>query len=66
VHIKVDREACQGHALCVMYADELYEISETDGRAVVRLDPVPEAWRDAARHTVLACPERAISLVEDP
>ena len=65
MRIKVDRQACQGHGLCTMCAEELFEISEEDGRAVVRLDPVPEALRDAAHHAELGCPERAISLIED-
>jgi len=65
MRIRVDPDACQGHGLCAMYAEELFTISDTDGRATVRLDPVPAALQEAARQAVGVCPELAITVVEE-
>jgi ferredoxin len=64
MRIKLDREACQGHGLCAMYAEELFAIDAADGRAIVVLDPVPPPLEDRARRTVRVCPEVAISIDE--
>ena len=64
MRIKIDRQACQGHGLCAMYAEELFEIGEEDGRAIVRVAPVPDGLKEAARQAVRICPELAISIEE--
>lgn len=65
MRLRLDREACQGHGLCAMYAEMLLGISGEDGRALLLADPVPPGEHEAARRVVLACPERAISITED-
>jgi len=65
MRIKVDPDACQGHGLCAMYAEELFAIRDEDGRASVRLNPVPDALQAAARQVVAVCPELAITVEEE-
>lgn len=65
MRLRLDRDACQGHGLCAMYAETLFGISDEDGRAILLADPVPPGEQEAARRVVLACPERAISISED-
>ena len=64
MRLKLNREACQGHGLCAMYAEELFAIDVTDGRAIVVLDLVPPPLEDKARLTVRVCPEVAIAIDE--
>ena len=65
MRLRLDREACQGHGLCAMYAETLFGISDEDGRAILLADPVAPGEHEAARRVVLVCPERAISISED-
>jgi ferredoxin len=65
MHVKVDLEACQGHGLCYFAAEALYEIRDSDGRAIVLLDPVPDDMHEAARKSADVCPERAITIIEE-
>ncbi len=65
VRVTVDHAICQGHAACYFTSDALFAIRDSDGRAVVLLDPVPAELTDAARRAEAGCPERAITLVED-
>lgn len=62
--VKVDREACQGHALCAHKAPEVFSLDEegysaSDGRIV------PPTLEAQARKGMEYCPEHAITLVED-
>lgn len=66
MRIIVDREACQGHGLCAMYAEALFAIDGEDGRAIVLVDPIPEPLHEPARKAVRVCPELAISIEEGP
>jgi predicted metal-dependent phosphotriesterase family hydrolase/ferredoxin len=61
----VHHDLCQGHGLCFFEAEELFEIRESDGKAIVLHEVVPEHMHDLARAAEDACPERAISLTED-
>lgn len=65
MRVRVDLETCQGHGLCYFAAEGLYEIRDSDGRAIVLLDPVPEDMHQAARKSADVCPERAITIVEE-
>jgi len=65
MRVKVDPLVCQGHGVCHIAVEDLYGIRDSDGRATVLLDPVPEELRAAARKSVGACPEQAITIVED-
>ena len=63
LRIQVDPKACSGHAQCLAYGPDLYEVDDmghnvSDGRAV------PAGLEGQARLGAQACPESAITLVE--
>ncbi len=64
MRITVDRSMCSGHALCFGAAPELYTLDDDGYSNVDELD-VPAGMEERARRGMLACPERAISLVDD-
>jgi len=63
VKIRVDREMCEGHALCNGAAPELFTLDD-DGYSNVDVREVPPGMEDVARRGALACPELAITIVE--
>jgi len=63
--IKIDRESCQGHARCAAVAGELYQLNDQGYISSDGFD-VPVGKEDVARKGARACPERVISVVDDP
>ena len=61
MRIRVDRDKCQGHAMCFAVAPELYELDEEGYSSIDTLEVPPESEEDARRGAA-ACPEGAISL----
>jgi len=61
--VRVDREACQGHALCMREAPEIFDIDD-EGLAFTLVDVVPSDQLEAAQAAERACPEMAITLTE--
>ncbi|MFC0531199.1 ferredoxin [Phytohabitans kaempferiae] len=57
--VEVDRVACEGHALCLIYAAEVFDVDDEE-RAVVLLDPVPATLRGAVEESANNCPVQAI------
>ncbi len=64
MHLHLDEEMCAGHGLCYFESDELFDLRDSDGKAVILLDPVPDRLIGAARQSVELCPERALRLVD--
>lgn len=64
-HVRVDLDVCQGHGLCFAVSDQLFDLREPDGKAVVLVDPIPEDLLELAQESIDACPERALALVAD-
>jgi ferredoxin len=65
VRIAVDRDLCQGHAMCVTEAPDVFAVGRHDDQ-VTLLDPTPPvALYDAVRRAVTYCPTGALSLEED-
>ena len=62
MRVSVDLTACQGHGVCHMSAPDVFELDETDGHAIVQVDPVPAELEDQAQLAADSCPERAISV----
>ncbi|MET0371367.1 MAG: ferredoxin [Sphingobium sp.] len=62
--IIVDHAKCQGHAMCYNYAPDLFELDD-DGYNRMPPFEVPADQRDLAERAVEACPERAITMIED-
>ena len=63
MRIQVDRSKCSGHALCFAAAPDLYTVDD-DGYSNVGERDVPPGMEDRARRGMLACPERAITVVD--
>jgi ferredoxin len=65
--VKVDSEKCQGHNRCYVLAPGLFKVDEY-GYATPRPPDgkVPADLREKARLAVENCPERAISVEEEP
>ena len=60
MRVTVDQSRCQGHALCVMHAPELFDLDD-GGHAFVVADPVPDGLDEAAYQAEAGCPEEAIT-----
>jgi ferredoxin len=62
MRVSVDLDFCQGHGVCHMSAPDVFDLDETDGHAIVRVDPVPPELEDQAQLASDSCPERAITV----
>jgi len=63
LRIKVDKNACAGHAVCAARAPDIFLLNDegyldSDGQVV------PPEWHDLARVAAASCPEQAIKLIE--
>jgi ferredoxin len=61
--IVVDRDTCQGHGRCAVYAPEVYELDDEGYCAITDL-LVPADQEDAAASGADACPENAIEVID--
>lgn len=69
MRVRVDRELCQGHAVCRMEAPEIFRVHEREGdydQVEAILEEVPEALRAKLEAAVRYCPNRVLSIEEDP
>lgn len=60
--VRVDPHACEGHALCIDLAPEVFDLSDDDV-ATCDETPAPRLW-DTVKAAVDACPRQAITVVE--
>ncbi|WP_264057548.1 ferredoxin [Mycolicibacterium frederiksbergense] len=60
----VDPRLCEGHALCLESAPEVFDLSDDDVAECVR-QPADELWEQVTA-AIDACPRGAISLIDDP
>lgn len=60
-----DQTLCSGHARCAAVAPEFFDLND-DGYIAFAEKAVPPELEAAARRGVRACPERALTFVEDP
>ncbi len=67
MRIRVDRELCQGHALCREEAPEIFDVVARPGQydQVKLLEERPsEALREKAQAAARHCPNRVITVEE--
>ncbi|HVH06645.1 MAG TPA: ferredoxin, partial [Myxococcota bacterium] len=64
LRIRVDRDLCQGHAVCMTEAPELFRVAKS-GELTVLSETVAPDLRAKAEAAVRHCPTRALALVED-
>ena len=59
MRIEVDRDRCEGNAVCVGIAPDLFDLDDED-YAVIKSDPVPDDQEDVAEQSVNECPRAAL------
>ena len=64
MHVVVDFEACQCHALCTVSAPEVFEIDD-GGLLQLLIERPDEDLREKVERSVRECPVQAISIKED-
>jgi ferredoxin len=63
VKVVVDRDRCEGNAVCVGIAPDLFDLDDED-YAVVKVDEIPADQEQLAEQAIAECP-RAALLRED-
>lgn len=58
---EVDKDTCIGCGLCPSICEAVFEL-EDDGKAVAKVNPVPEDQEDEAKDAEASCPVNAISI----
>lgn len=59
MRVEVDRDRCEGNAVCVGIAPDLFDLDDED-YAVVKADPVPEDQVELAQRAIEECPRAAL------
>ena len=67
MRVRIDGETCTGHGRCAKYAPNVYRLDEIDGYNADRgtIITVAEGEEENAKMGLKACPERAITLVDE-
>ncbi|BBY81763.1 ferredoxin [Mycolicibacterium pulveris] len=60
MRVEVDRDRCEGNAVCVGLAPELFELDDDD-YAVVKADPIPADKEELAQRAIEECPRAALN-----
>lgn len=58
-------DVCEGHALCIGLAPEVFDMDDVGARAIVSADIVPDELVPSVRRAVASCPVQAIVYTED-
>lgn len=59
MRVEVDRDRCEGNAVCVGIDPDLFDLDDED-YAVVKHDPVPEGHEQLADQAIAECPRAAL------
>lgn len=63
--VVANQSLCSGHARCASVAPEVFDLTD-DGYIAFSEKEIEAGLEAQARRGVRACPERALTLVEDP
>jgi ferredoxin len=63
MRVVIDWDLCQGHAMCMGEAPEVFEVGE-DGKLTILQERPPESLRSKVELAVRYCPTGAIALHE--
>lgn len=61
MRVLVDRDTCEGNAMCMGVAPEVFELAD-DGKVTIRDESPAEEMRAKMEDAVRACPTQALSL----
>ncbi|WP_197378788.1 ferredoxin [Mycolicibacterium mengxianglii] len=59
MRVEVDRDRCEGNAVCVGIAPDLFDLDDED-YAVMKVDEIPTDQEDLAEQSVAECPRAAL------
>jgi ferredoxin len=59
VRVKVDRDRCEGNAVCLGIAPHIFDLDDED-YAVVKTDPVPADQEARTEQAIAECPRAAL------
>jgi ferredoxin len=59
MRVEVDRDLCEGNAVCLGIAPDLFDLDDED-YAVVKVDPVPADQEELADQAIAECPRAAL------
>jgi ferredoxin len=59
--LKVDLDACQGYANCVVAASDAYDLDD-DGKVILLLETIPPEERERVEVAARSCPAGALWL----
>jgi len=60
MRVEVDRDRCEGNAVCVGIAPDLFELDEED-YVMVTKDPIPAAEEALVEQAIAECPRAALT-----
>ena len=60
MRVIVDRDRCEGNAVCIRIAPEVFTLDDDD-YATVTVDPVPAEHEALAEQAIAECPRAALS-----
>jgi ferredoxin len=63
MRIAVDRDRCEGNAVCLGIAPELFELDDED-YVIVTADPIPADQEDLAEQAIAECPRAALTRLD--
>jgi len=59
MHVEVDRDRCEGNAVCLGIAPDVFDLDDDD-YAVVKTDPIPPHQEELAEQSIAECPRAAL------
>ncbi len=59
MRVIVDHDRCEGNAVCLGIAPDIFELDDED-YAVVKTDPIPADREALAEQAILECPRAAL------
>jgi ferredoxin len=62
--VVVDRDLCQGHAMCVLEDPSVFEVGPGDDQVRLLDESPDESHRAAVQNAVRYCPNAALSIEE--
>ena len=60
MRVEVDRDRCEGNAVCVGIAPDLFDLDDED-YAVLKVDEIPADQEDLAEQAIAECPRAALT-----
>ena len=64
LRIRLDRDLCQGHAVCVGEAPDVFAISPNDGKVMLKMARPSAEYHEQVRAAERHCPTRTIRIEE--